>query len=78
MKTLHTLSIVEEDDAYATEKIYPEVHMEIPSEASLEDMLYVFERFLQATGYILPQNHFLDFVEEIAPTYSEEDSYGNV
>jgi len=63
MKTLHTLSIVEEDDSYDCGQIYPQTSMTIYSEASLEDMLYAFERFLEASGYILPKNHVLDFVE---------------
>jgi hypothetical protein len=64
MKKIHTFSIVEDEGVFATEQIYPDIHMEIPSEASLEDMLYAFERFLQATGYVLPENCVLDFVNE--------------
>lgn len=79
MKTLHTLSIVEEDDSYDCGQIHPQTSMTIHSEASLEDMLYAFERFLEASGYILPKNHVLDFVEnEYAHDFNEEDEYGNV
>jgi hypothetical protein len=42
MKTLHTLSIVEEDDSYDCGQIYPQTSMTIYSEASLEDKLYAF------------------------------------
>jgi hypothetical protein len=63
MKTLHTFSIVEEDDSYQTDLIYPETTMKIHSEASLQDMLYAFERFLEATGYVLPKNCVLDFID---------------
>jgi len=63
MKTTHTFRIVDEAE-YQSEKIFPETDMKICSEASLEDMLHAFERFLQASGYILPDNSYLDFVEE--------------
>lgn len=62
MKTVHTFRIVDEFDAQI-ENIYPETDMKIASEASLDDALYAFERFLQAAGYILPDNSYLDFVE---------------
>ena len=61
----HTFKIINEDkfQSYNSD-IFPSVEMSIPSEASLSDMLYAFERFLEATGYILPENSTLDFVEQ--------------
>ena len=43
--------------------VFPTVHMEISEEATLEDHLYAFERFLQGIGFSLPENAHLDFVE---------------
>jgi hypothetical protein len=63
MKTVHTFGIVDETE-YQCEKIFPETDMKICSEASLNDMLEAFERFLQAVGYVLPDNSYLDFVED--------------
>jgi hypothetical protein len=61
----HTFKIINEDSfqPYDTQ-LFPSVDMSIPSEASLSDMLYAFERFLEATGYVLPENSVLDFVEQ--------------
>ena len=61
MKTVHTFRIIEEE-GLAGEQIFPQTDMTIESEASLEDMLYAFERFLEAVGYVLPKNGTLDFV----------------
>jgi hypothetical protein len=62
----HTFKIINEDDGqlYNVDQLFPSVDMSIPSEASLSDMLYAFERFLEATGYALPENSVLDFVEQ--------------
>jgi hypothetical protein len=62
----HTFRIINEDavSSYSSDHIFPNVDISIPSEASLDDMLYAFQRFLQATGYILPENATLDFVEQ--------------
>jgi hypothetical protein len=38
--------------------------MEIDSEATISDLLYAFERFLQATGYVLPENSHLELTSE--------------
>jgi len=59
----HTFKIIN-DDQYSTETVYPTVEMSIDSEASLSDMLQAFQSFLMATGYVLPANYVLDFVEE--------------
>jgi hypothetical protein len=59
----HTFKIIN-DDQYSTETVYPTVEMSIDSEASLSDMLQAFQSFLIATGYVLPENSVLDFVEE--------------
>ena len=42
---------------------FPTVSMEISEEATIEDHLYAFERFLQSIGFVLPENSHLDFVE---------------
>ena len=61
----HTFKIINEDKFQSYDSdIFPSVEMSIPSEASLSDMLYAFERFLEATGYVLPENSTLDFVEQ--------------
>jgi|LauGreDrversion4_2_1035121.scaffolds.fasta_scaffold75827_5 hypothetical protein len=57
----HTLKIVSEG---FTNSVHPTVEMSISSEASLSDMLDMFGKFLQAVGYVLPENSVLDFVEE--------------
>lgn len=66
MKTIHSFEIVEEEGRFASLDIgiHPECKMTIHSEASLDDMLEGFHRFLQAAGYCLPENSRLDFVEE--------------
>lgn len=46
-----------------TNSNYPVVSMEMSEEATIEDHLYAFERFLQSIGFILPENAHLDFVE---------------
>jgi hypothetical protein len=46
-----------------THSNFPNVSMEISEEATIEDHLYAFERFLQSIGFILPENSHLDFVE---------------
>lgn len=65
MRTIHSFEIIEtEDKTFLTERIYPECKITINSEASLGDVIDAFERFLQAAGYILPENTHLEFVEE--------------
>jgi hypothetical protein len=45
------------------DQVFPTVHMEIDQQSSLADHLYAFERFLQAIGFVLPDNSHIDFVE---------------
>lgn len=50
--------------SFNSEYIEPTVNMEISAEASLSDMLKLFESFLQATGYVLDgKSLFLDYPE---------------
>ncbi len=42
---------------------FPTVSMEIGEEATIEEHLYAFERFLQSIGFVLPENSHLDFIE---------------
>jgi hypothetical protein len=64
MKTIHSFEIIEASNCSAfPTSIYPESKITIHSEATLEDMLYAFERFLQSAGYVLPKDSVLDFVE---------------
>lgn len=54
---------------------FPVVSMEIGEQATIEDHLYAFERFLQSIGFVLPENAHLDFVEnEIENDRDEEIS----
>ena len=46
-----------------TSSNFPTVSMEIGEEATIEEHLYAFERFLQGIGFVLPDNSHLDFVE---------------
>ena len=62
MKQEHTFKIVDHEGF--NRDIYPSVSMEIDSEATISDLLYAFERFLQAMGYVLPENSHLELVEE--------------
>ena len=73
MKTIHSFRIVDEDE-HQGEIIFPEVDMKICSEASLDDMLGAFQAFLQAVGYTLPENSYLDFVEE-AMNFNKIEQY---
>lgn len=61
----NTFKIIQKNaHALHSDCIFPCVKMSISSEASLRDVLYAFEKFLEASGYVLPQNSTLDFVEE--------------
>ena len=62
MKREHTFKIVDHEGF--NRDIYPSVSMEIDSEATISDLLYAFERFLQATGYVLPENSHLELTPE--------------
>ena len=52
---------------------FPTVSMEIGEEASIEDHLYAFERFLQSIGFVLPDNSHLDFVENEPESRDNDD-----
>jgi hypothetical protein len=56
-----------------THSNYPNVSMEISEEATIEDHLYAFERFLQSIGFVLPENSHLDFVEDDSEERTFED-----
>lgn len=61
------------------EEISPvEVTFEVPGDATLTQMLYNFERYLQAAGFVFSGK--LDFVDETYPEYldeiEEESTYG--
>lgn len=71
MKTPHTFKIIDDTD-YRSDRIYPEVEMRISSEAGLGEIVEAFQHFLQAIGYVLPPDSYLDFVEEI-PSKMEFD-----
>lgn len=58
----HSYKVVQTMDNL-TENNFPVVSMEIGEEATIEDHLYAFERFLQSIGFVLPENSHLDFVE---------------
>lgn len=76
MKTIHTFKIVNrnEEHYWGSQSILPETTMTIDQEASLSDMLYAFERFLEASGYVLPDNSELDFVTQ-EENFKEQSSY---
>lgn len=56
-----------------TNSNFPTVSMEISEEATIEDHLYAFERFLQSIGFVLPENAHLDFVENDVESDRDED-----
>jgi len=62
VKQEHIFKIVDHEGF--NRDIYPSVSMEIDSEATISDLLYAFERFLQATGYVLPENSHLELTPE--------------
>ena len=47
-----------------------EVTFEVPGDATLQQMLYNFERYLQAAGFVFSGK--LDFVEDTYPEYLDE------
>jgi len=53
--------------------VFPTVTMEMNDEASLEDHIYAFERFLQSIGHVLPENAHLDFVENDIESDRDEE-----
>ena len=52
---------------------FPTVNMEISEQATIEDHLYAFERFLQGIGFVLPDNSHLDFVETEPESRDKDD-----
>ena len=61
-KEEHTFKVI--NKVYYGREIFPVVNMEINGEASIGDLLYAFERFIQAIGYVLPENSHIELVEE--------------
>jgi hypothetical protein len=62
--------------SYHSESIEPTVNMEISAEANLQDMMNMFESFLQATGYILDGKRLiLENPEEESPRFSSDQSF---
>jgi hypothetical protein len=59
METLHVFEIVNKNQNFKSIELKSKITIE--SEATLSDVLYAFERFLQAAGYRLPENSHLDF-----------------
>lgn len=71
--TLHTYKIISDLNDF-TNSNFPIVTIEISEEATIEDHLYAFERFLQSVGFVLPEGTHLDFVEnELESIDDEED-----
>ena len=60
--TLHTYKVINNLNDF-TNSNFPTVTMEISEEATIEEHVYAFERFLQSIGFALPENAHLDFVE---------------
>lgn len=58
----HSYKVINNLDNLSNDN-FPTVSMEIGEEATIEDHLYAFERFLQSIGFVLPENSHLDFVE---------------
>lgn len=70
----HTYTVVDDFGDNRTGQVFPTVHMEISQQSSIGDHLYAFERFLQAIGFVLPENSHLDFVSESSGE-EDKDSY---
>jgi hypothetical protein len=70
----HTYTVVDDFGDNRTGQVFPTVHMEISQQSGLSDHLYAFERFLQAIGFVLPENSHLDFVSESSDE-EDQDSY---
>lgn len=68
----HSYKVVQTMDNL-TESNFPVVSMEIGEEATIEDHLYAFERFLQSIGFALPENAHLDFVENEVENDRDEE-----
>jgi len=68
----HSYKVVQTIDNL-TDSNFPVVSMEIGEEATIEDHLYAFERFLQSIGFVLPENSHLDFVENDVESDRDEE-----
>ena len=66
----HTYKVVFEHPTVG-DQTFPTVNMEICSEATIDDHLYAFERFLEGIGYVLPDKASIDLVQE--ETESRDD-----
>ena len=75
-KEEHTFKVI--NRVYSRREIFPVVNMEIDGEASISDLLYAFERFIQAIGYVLPENSHIELVEEeeYIPPYKQHTEEG--
>lgn len=69
----HTYTVVN-DLQGNIDQVFPTVHMEISQQSGLSDHLYAFERFLQAIGFVLPENSHLDFVSQ-SSNEEDKDAY---
>lgn len=58
----HTYTVVQ-DLIDLQDSVFPTVNIEISEQATLQDHLYAFERFLQGIGFVLPENSRLEFVD---------------
>jgi hypothetical protein len=68
----HTYTVAQ-DLMDLQDSVFPTVNVEISEQATIEDHLYSFERFLQGIGFVLPENSRLDFVEN-----AETDDRNNI
>jgi len=66
----HTYKVIFEHPTVGNQT-FPTVNMEISSEATIDDHLYAFERFLGGIGYVLPDKASIDLVQE--ETESRDD-----
>ena len=58
----HTLRVEIPEDFQPHVTSY--VTLDVPAEATLDELLEAFETFVKALGYSIPENSFLDFVKE--------------
>jgi hypothetical protein len=67
----HSYKVVQNMNDFSNSN-FPVVTMEIGEDATIEEHLYAFERFLQSIGFVLPENAHLDFVENDLENDREE------
>jgi hypothetical protein len=70
--TLHTYKVINDLNDF-TNSNFPTVTMEISEEATIEEHVYAFERFLHGIGFVLPDNSHLDFVENELESRDNDD-----